>query len=84
MFKSIASATLLCCLLSSGGARAEGQALSANGGSSGMVPAKVGSGNQSPDVETPYAPPARSSLFPDENGRLPVNGAADRPNGQTK
>lgn len=82
MMKSLMSVACLCWLLSPGSALAEGQALSANGGSSGMVPARVGSGNQLPDVKTPYAPP-RTSAPSSAGARLPVNGAADRPNEQT-
>ena len=80
MFRRAASLIVLGLILSQGDARAEGQALSANGGSSGTETARVGSGNQSPDVKTPYTPPAKSPLFTSGEGKLPVNGAADRPN----
>jgi hypothetical protein len=79
--KSRVSVACLGLLAFSGAAFAEGQALSANGGSAGSLPAKVGAGNQLPDVKTPYAPAVPSSRSR-VGDKLPVDGAADRPNGQ--
>jgi hypothetical protein len=73
--KVISLVALLCCALLPGSAFAEGQALSANGGTSGSEPAAIGAGNKAPDAPTSWTPvPATSGT-----GKPPVDGAADQP-----
>ena len=81
MIKSSMQAACLCLMVVSSGARAEGQALSANGGASGGTPARVGAGNQLPDAKTSYARPLTTPSS-GEGAKLPTDGAADRPNDQ--
>ncbi len=79
MLKTFIAVTFLSCCVAASNASAEGQGLSANGGSSGSEPAAIGAGNKSPDATPPAAAAARSPSISSASGKPPVDGAADQP-----
>lgn len=79
MLKIFVAFTLLSCCVAASNASAEGQGLSANGGSSGSEPAAIGAGNMSPDATRPPAAAARPPSVSSASGKPPVDGAADQP-----